>query len=480
MKLGTKVAYNTLIQFLSKAVATGLGLIAIAVIARYLGTAGFGEYTTAITFLSFFGIIADLGLTLVTVQMISRPGVNESRILGNLLALRLMSAIVLLGIAPLAVLFFPYPSAVKLAVAVAAVSFLAIALNQILVGLFQKHLRMDRVSIAEVASRLVLVAGVIVAVKLSSGLLGIMVATVASSVVSFLFHFIFSRRFVRIRLHFDLSVWKKIITRSWPLAITIVLNLVYLKTDTLLLSLIPRQTEIGILAEVGLYGAAYRVIDVLITIPFMFAGIILPILTARWALGKRGEFCDILQKSFDVMIILALPIILGTQFLAKQAMILVAGEEFSAAGPILQVLILAAALIYFGVMFTHAIIAIGKQKQIIGAYLFTAITAVAMYFVFIPRFSYWGAAWATIYSELAIALASAWLIWRYTKFIPKFNIFFKSLLASLVMGLMLYLLNSHFEPSIFTSVGLAILLYFSLLYILKGISQKDIKLLLNR
>lgn len=45
----------------------------------------------------------------------------------------------------------------------------------------------------------------------------------------------------------------------------------YLKTDTLILSLIKSPEE------VGLYGAAYRIIDVPTTLPYMFAGIILPI-----------------------------------------------------------------------------------------------------------------------------------------------------------------------------------------------------------
>jgi hypothetical protein len=52
---------------------------------RELGQNGFGEYTTVITFLSFFAIIADLGLTLVTSQMINgKNKEEESVILGNL------------------------------------------------------------------------------------------------------------------------------------------------------------------------------------------------------------------------------------------------------------------------------------------------------------------------------------------------------------------------------------------------------------
>ena len=53
MHIATKVAYNTIVQVASKVVTTILGLLAVAIMTRYLGPSGFGEYTTIVT-LSFF------------------------------------------------------------------------------------------------------------------------------------------------------------------------------------------------------------------------------------------------------------------------------------------------------------------------------------------------------------------------------------------------------------------------------------------
>ena len=475
MRLSTKVAYNTIIQVASKFIATLLGLIAIAVITRYLGLAGFGQYTIIITFLSFFGILADLGLTLVTVQMISRPDVDQDKVISNLFSLRLISAIIFLGLAPLVVFLFPYDMAVKMGVAVTTLSFFFIALNQILVGVFQKNLRMDKVSIAEVAGRVILVIGVLIAVRLNYGLIGIMVATVISNAINFLFHYIFSIKFVKIKLSFDKEVWKDIIKKSWPLAITIAFNLVYLKTDTLILSLIKTQ------AEVGIYGAAYKVIDVFITIPFMFAGIVLPIITASWAEKNIDRFKAVMQKSFDALVILAVPLTIGTQFLAKPIMTLVAGEDFSSSGSVLRILILAASIIFFGSMFTHGVIAINKQKKIISVYIFTGITAVIGYLIFIPRYSYFGAAWVTIYSEIVVVAASIFLVWKYAKFLPNLSIFIKSLGASAVMAMAIYYIQIPFqELNLFIILLLSTVIYFAALYLFKGISRYDLRNLINK
>lgn len=471
MNLSSRVAYNTIIQIIGKVIATILGLAAIAVMARYLREIGFGQYTTIITFLSFFGIIADFGLTLVTSQMISRPGNNQAVLLNNLFSLRLISAVFFLGLAPLAVLFFPYEPIIKLGVAVTVLSFFFTALNQILVGFFQKNLTMAVVAAAEVVSRVILLIGIIITAYLNLGLLGIMIATVAASLASFIMHYWFSRRFIKISWQIDLGVWREIIKKSWPLGLTIFFNLIYLRADIFILSLLKSQTE------VGLYGATYKVLDVLTTLPFMFAGLILPILTLEWANQNFKKFNRVLQKSFDAMIMLAIPLIIGAQFTARPLMLLIAGENFVQSGNILKILILAIGFIFIGCLLAHAVIAIDKQKNIIGAYVFTAATSLIGYLIFIPRFSYYGAAWVTVYSELAIALFSLYIVIKHSRFKPNLTIILKSSAASLIMALSIYLLIGRLNLIIM--ILLAGLIYLFCLYLFKGLAKEDFKDLIN-
>ncbi len=474
MKLSAKVAYNTLVQIASKFIATAMGLVVVGILTRYLGQTGFGKYTTIMAFLSLFGIIADLGLTLITAQMISQPGTDKQRTLNNLFSLRFFSALILLGLAPLIVLLFPYEADVKLGVLIGSFSFLFISLNQILVGFFQNRLRMDKVSIAEVVGRGILLLGVALVAYYNWGLLGAMVATVVANLINFLFHFFFASKFIKIRFRFDFSYWKKILKKTWPLATTIVLNLIYLKGDILVLSLVDSQKEVGI------YGAGYKVIDVVVMIPFIFAGIILPIMTSAWAEKEKNKFKEIVQKGFNLMIILSLPLLIGTQFVSQEIMEIVAGKNFKDSGEILQILVLAALFIFLGVIFSHLIIAIDKQKKVIGAYIFTGITSLIGYFIFIPKYSYLGAAWMTVYSEALIFILIFYYAWKYTRFLPRFYCFLKALIASLAMGAALFYLPADYYSSVpglgLTLIGSAVF-YFILLYFLGGISRTDLKYL---
>ena len=473
MSLAKKVAHNTLIQIAGKIISTIIGLFSLALITRYLGQTGFGEYTTITTFLTFFAVIADLGLTLITVQMISGEKSEENKILNNLFSLRLISALLFIGIAPLTVMFFPYSATVKIGVLIAAASFVFPALNQVIIGLFQKKLNMGKSALAEIVSRVVLLVGIILSEKFSWGLTGILITSVASAFSSFFLHYIFSLKFSVIKLEFDLSLWKKIVSRSWPLAITIVLNLIYMRADILILSLFRGPDE------VGLYGAAYKIIDVLTTLPFMFAGLVLPILTAAWLEHSHDYFKKVLQKSFDFMAIIAIPLVVGAQFLSKPIMIVVAGSSFSVAGDILKILILAVAAIFLGTMFSHAVIAIDKQKKMIGFYVFTSVSSLIAYLFFIPRYSYFGAATVTIYSEVMIAIFSAYCIFKYSRFVPNLIVLGKALLASAVMGAFIYFLPNHYYNSGLIGLSvvlvLAALIYFVVICLLGGIKTEDLK-----
>jgi O-antigen/teichoic acid export membrane protein len=475
MRLATKVAYNTIMQIGGRVISLFLGLAAMAIITRYLGKFGFGQYTIATTFASFFAVLADFGLTLITAQLLAKPQAKPEKIVNNLLALRFFSAFIILGIAPLVVWFFPYDLQTKIGVGIASLSFLFVALNQILVGLFQKELRLGRVAIAELISKALLVVFIVGAVYWEAGLYGVLTASVVSTVINFLLHYYFSRSFFRVKFEFDFVLWKEVIYRTWPIALTITLNLIYLRADTFILSLFRGEEE------VGLYGAAYRIVDVLTSLPFIFAGIIMPILTASWGEGNHAAFNRVMQKSFDLMALCVLPLVFGAQFTSRQIIGLMAGSQFGASAVILQILIFAVAFIFLGCIFAHALIAIDKQKKIIAAYFFVSLTALLGYLIFIPRYSYYGAAGVTLYSELAIALASYFYARKYSKFLPNFSVFIKALGASIVMGVFLYCLPSSLyslKNTFLLAIPGAMAVYFFTLFVLGGLTREDFSILI--
>jgi len=183
------------------------------------------------------------------------------------------------------------------------------------------------------------------------------------------------------------------------------------------------------------------------------------------------------------MIILAVPLVIGTQVLARPVMILVADKDFAAAGPILQVLIFAAGFVFVSSFFAHVMVALNQQKKIIPAYIFTAITSVIGYLIFIPRYSYFGAAAVTVYSEAAITFFMLFYAWRFAKFFSAPGNFCQGYFSRFNHGAALYFTPAHYFDNVWgllIAVVLASLLYFTALFAVRGIDRQDLALLLNQ
>ena len=75
-----KILFNTLSQFLGKAIIGVFGIITVKILTAYLGKAGYGFYKSIFEFMAFFGIIADFGLYTIGVREMSKTPENESKI----------------------------------------------------------------------------------------------------------------------------------------------------------------------------------------------------------------------------------------------------------------------------------------------------------------------------------------------------------------------------------------------------------------
>jgi len=470
MSLTQKIAHNTIIQITGKIVSTFLGLIAIGMLTRYLGTEQFGWYITTMTFLQFVGILIDFGLIPVTASMMSEPNFDKQKLFKNLLGFRFVTAIIFLGIAPLIALLFPYPVEVKIAIGFTTISFLGIALNQVLVGFYQAKLKMHIQAIGEVVGRIVLVVGLWILIKQNASFLPLMGVVVLASLVYTTVLWLKTHKETPAGFGFDLNIWKTIILKMWPIAIAIIFNVVYLKGDILLLTLFKTQ------AEVGLYGAAYRVIDILAQTAMMLMGVMLPLLAFAWSRNLNADFKQRYQLSFDSMMLFAVPITIGTILLADKIMYIIAGAEFIISGKPLQILAIAVFGVYLGAVFGHTAVAINKQKQVMWIYITDAVITLIGYLIFIPKYGMYGAAWMTVFSELYAGLLLFLTIRHYVKIKLQIKTFGKILLSSLIMGLVIYFLR---ELHVLILILIGILIYGIVLLTIKGISKETIREILT-
>ncbi len=467
MDTSTKIAHNSIIQLIGKMISTILGLLAIGMMTRLLGVEGFGWYTSAIGLLQFIGILTDFGMTPVTVKLLSETEEDkQSGILANLLGFRLVSAIIIFGITPFIAMALGYSTIIIHAVAILSIGFIGIAMNQVFLGLYQTKLRLITHSIGEIIGRLVLVIGIWQLSLRGADFLPIMWVITLSAIIFTLVLSSRARSTISMGIAFDIPVWKKIFREGWPISLAIIFNVVYLKGDIIILNWFVSQQEIG------LYGAAYRVLDVLTQAAMMLMGIFLPLLSYHWSRNLLKDFTHFYRQAFDTLMIFAIPMTFGGVILGTPIIRLIAGVEFQDAGPILSILTIAVFGVYLGAIFGHTAVAIGRQHKALWVYLIGAIITLTGYLIFIPRYGIYGAAYMTVFSELFVGTMLYLLIRRYSGAKLRISRSLKSLIASIIMSIILINLPQNF---LILNILISIFVYLIILISLRTIPISFIK-----
>lgn len=467
MSLKRQIAFNTVFQISGKAISTLLGVLTVMIMTRSLGVEQFGWYITASSFLQFFGIFSDFGFTVVTANMLGEPHFEKRRLLNTIFTWRFITALIFNGLAPLVILFFPYPTPIKIAAAILSVSFFTVYLNQIFIAYYQAELKTHTQAIAEILGRLTLLIGAFLISRQNYGFLPMVSVVTIAAIVNTLYLWLHSRG-LRFQIDREVSraLWKKI----WPVALSVIFNAFYLQGDKIILSLHDSQ------ANVGLYGAAVRVVETIIPIPSLLMGMMLPLLTASWSQNKKAEFRERQQWSFTLVNTFLLPIIAGAIVISQPIMVFVAGKNFSGSGAILNILAWKMLGLSFGIVFGYILLAINRQKQAMWVYLADAILSIIGFLYFIPRYGVSGAAGVSLFSELFAGLCLFSLAVYYSGTLPSFKNFFKISLASLLMGLALYTLQ---PLNIAWSVLLGALFYIGLILNFNVITKDMIKEILE-
>lgn len=457
------IAHNTAWQLAGKVISTLLGLVAIAIMTRSLGVVKFGWYATAIGFLQFIGIFTDFGFTVITASMLSQPEHDKSKLLGNLFTLRLITALCTQLVIPLSIFFFPYPAPIKWAAVIMSFSFIGVSLNQILIAYYQTKLKMWIQAMGEIIGRVVLVAGLALVAIGNLGFLPMMLVITLGSLAytAYLWW-----KAEPIRLDLDKEITRSIYKKLWPVALSVLFNCFYLQGDRVILPIFTSQTI------VGLYGAAYRVIDIMVQVSAMLMGMFLPLIAFAWSRGLMEDFKKQVQRGFDLMSLFIIPMVAGALVLAQPIMRFVAGPEFINSGMFLQVQIFTMIGLLFGTVFGHVNLALGKQRKALWVYLATAILTTIAYFVFIPKYGGFGAAWARVGSEAFAGICLLIMAAYFSKFWPRLFAFVKICLASAIMAFLIWKLQ---PMNLFLSIFIGALVYSILILAFRVVSKKTLK-----
>jgi O-antigen/teichoic acid export membrane protein len=258
-------------------------------------------------------------------------------------------------------------------------------------------LRLGAVTVFEVAKAALTLAAVAALVVAGASLLPFFAAQVAvGAVVVALTPIVVGWRHGLLP-GFDREVAGPLVRQALPLAIALVMNVVYFR----LLVLMTR----GLASEyqTGLYGTSFRIFEVLFSLPLLVLSTALPLLSVAGR-DDDGRLRYGLQRMTEVGLAASIVLVLGIVVLAAPALALLASPEYAAAVPVLQIQAFALVPVFVGQTWQLGLLSIRRQSALARANGLALLLVAVLGAVLIPRFGAHGAAAAAVVAESFLAL----------------------------------------------------------------------------
>lgn len=403
--MAQSVLLNSSVALAGRLATLVLGLGATALMTRLLGAQEFGQYAFVATIGTFLQLVADFGLYLTASRELGRGLAHTEIQFGHILSLRSMFLVGVYIVGGITLVLIPSTRAITPLFAVFATGFAAQSVSQLLLSVFQASGVVWRATISDIAGRCAQIGTLFMLFIYSAHMpvhaIGVASAFSIGLAVSCVMYVVLVPNKKMLIPVLSPVVWRKIIKISLPIGALLVLNVIYFKIDTVMLALF-RTSQ-----EVGWYALAYRMVENTLFFPAMLGGLLLPHISS--ALHKKDHALSrgFIEQSLFLSISLALPIVAILVLYAKEIVVLISGQVFAPSGPILAVLAWAAGIMFVGNILGFALIALGRQRELLVLYTGLAIGNILANLVFIPLFGAIGAAWITVITEgIATAVAS--------------------------------------------------------------------------
>jgi O-antigen/teichoic acid export membrane protein len=326
-----------------------ISLVVTIYLARYLGTAGFGQYSFVFAYLAFFGVITDLGLQTILVREMSRDASTVPKLIGNAYIIRSILTVFAVLLSMIVISSMSYPVDTTTYVYVASFTLLFISFSDFYATLFQANLKMEYREIAKLAFKIIS-ASLILWIIFSHGtLMQVIIALVFSEMVKTLISYYFSRKLVRPRFEIDFGLWSYLFKEALPIALAGVIFIIYFRIDVVMLSMMQGD------AAVGIYSAAYKLSDPFSLIPIALLTSMFPIMAASFK-APEERLIRIYKLCVRYLFIILFPIAIGTIILADKIIFLIYGNEFYGSATALSILIWAFVFTSAGYVLTNILI----------------------------------------------------------------------------------------------------------------------------
>lgn len=467
MSVKKTIARNTLLLSGSQFISSFFMYLLFIIAARLLGVASYGKFIFAVTYISLLRVVMDLGLTELTIRDISNNKDLTESYFVNISIIKAGLTILSFLILYLTLNLTGYAEDVRNMSYILFVAEAMRSYSDFMRAIFRGHQRMEYEAIIWVGERLLLfIVGCFVLyitrdyIFLSWTILGVAILKVAVT------YFIVNREFIKKKMSPSLALSKDLLKGGILFGAITAFAVVSFKIDTVMLSFMKGDEAVGI------YNAAYQLLEGIMLIQAAFFGALFPMLSSLQSDMPRFE--SVVRTGIKYNMLFVLPFATGVTIMAEPLVKTLYGNSYVISAVPLKILVWAAVFRMLASTLFPVLSIKTDLLLLLRTGLYGMIINIILNLLLIPQYGYIGASISTVLTELSVFIFYCVGVASLELHIRKDTDIITAILIAAIVGITSFLFSGTNIVFALTSIGV---IYLMSLFLLRCISGEDINLI---
>lgn len=400
MSIKKNVFYN-FIKTLSTIV---FPLITFPYISRTLLPDNIGKVNFGLSFISYFSLIASLGITTYAIRECAKVRTNSIKlnsIASQIYTINILTTIIAYVFLIISIMSFSELESYRMIIIVQSFSIIVTTLGTDWINSALEDYRF--ITYRTVLFQVISLALIFLLVHKPDDYMKYIVITLVSSCGASLTNIMYRKKYCEIKFicNFIQGIdWKYHLPPIIFLFVMLLSQTIFNSVDHTMLGLICGDYEVGI------YSTACKISNLISQMVASILWVIIPRLSFYFSEKNYLEINRLLRKVLGVYLLFGIPCAVGCFYLSDDIIMLIAGESFIKSSPVLKILMIGFIVSLFGGNFlgNAVLLSSGREKYYMKVCLVTAFVNVIANCIFIPEFGEIGAAATTTICSFVILL----------------------------------------------------------------------------
>ena len=441
---------------------------------RVLGPDGMGTVDFACSNLSYFGLLAQLGIPTYGVKACAQVRDNKlelARTVKELLVINLVMTMISYAFFIPTLFLVPQFANEKLLYIIISSTLLfnTIGIEYLYKGLEQY----GYITIRSIVFKFIAFGALFLLVKTKDDYVIYGAISIFAASASFIMNFFHSRRLISFKnigkCNYKKHIKPVLIYFAMSCTVTIYVNM-----DKTMLGFMTSE------ADVGYYGASVKIKTILVALVTSLGAVLLPRASYYVEHKMYDEFLRINGKALHFVFVVATPLTVFFMLFAREGILFVSGEEYLNA--ITPMAVIIPTLLFIGItniLGIQVLVPLGKEKYVLYSEIAGAITDLILNIILIPKLKATGAAIGTLAAEFVVLVVQYYLLYGMRKEVPILEHFKKIKYGNIILSLIVaspvclwvkYVKISLFEGKVllhsFVLLALAGMTFFGIYYVI--------------